>query len=69
MWLFFARCDYASAFVSVLAVLKANRVFIRAFPFSAATGARGFVFVTPDFKFSTTDVAVNVGGLGLQQVA
>jgi len=63
--LFFASGYYSSAFVSVLAILKTNRVFVWAFPFSTTTGASGFVFVTPDFNFGAAYVAVNICWFGL----
>jgi hypothetical protein len=67
--LFFAFGYDTAAFVGVLAVLQAYRVFIGAFPFGTATRTGGFVFVGPDFEFGSTDMAVDVGGFGLEQVA
>ncbi len=61
--------DYSSAFIRVLAVLEANGVFVGTLPFGATTGTGSFVFVTPDFKFSSTHVTVNVCRLWLQKIA
>jgi hypothetical protein len=63
--LVFSRFYDASAFIRKLTVLQANSIFVGAFPFGAAAGTGGFVFVTPDFQFATADVAVDVGGFRL----
>jgi hypothetical protein len=56
----------SSAFVGVLAVFQACGGFVGAFPFSSAAWARGFVFVTPDFKVAVANVAFNVCWFGLE---
>jgi hypothetical protein len=62
----FTRFYNATTFICELAVLQACSRGVRAFPFGAAAGACGFVFVTPDFEFAATDMAVNVSGFGLE---
>jgi hypothetical protein len=63
--LMLAGFDNATAFVSELAILQARGRGVRSFPFCAAAGAGGFVFVAPYFEFAATDMAVNVSGFGL----
>ena len=65
----FAGVDYSSAFICILAILKTRSGWVGAFPFGSAAGTRGFVFVAPNFKFAAADVAVDVGGFRLQQIA
>jgi hypothetical protein len=66
--LVFSRFDDSAAFISELAVFEACSVAGRAFPFSSAAGAGGFVFVGPDFKVASAYVAFDVGGFRLQKV-
>jgi hypothetical protein len=65
----FAGFQYASAFVRVLTVFQAGSGFVGAFPFSTAFRADGAVFVAPDFQVGAANVALNVGGFWLKQVA
>jgi hypothetical protein len=58
----------APAFICILAILQANRIFVWALPFGSAAWAGGFVFVAPDFDFGAAYVTVDVGGLWLKQI-
>ena len=62
--MFFGFYD-SSAFVGVLAVFEACSVAGWAFPFCSATGACGFVFISPDFQVASTNMTFNVRGFGL----
>ncbi len=55
----------SSAFVGVLAIFEACGVAGWTFPFCSATGACGFVFIGPDFKVASTNVAFYVCWFGL----
>jgi hypothetical protein len=59
---------YTSAFVGVLAVFQACSGLVGSFPFCATFGAYGFVFIAPNFKIPTANMAFNVGWFRLQEI-